>query len=304
MTDTIVSALSHIPADDRETWVKMGMAVKAELGDAGFDTWDFWSQSSANYDPKAAKSVWRSIRGAGVTIASLYHEAKLNGWAGNPEPIDPAVRAARQREAEARAAAEARAVEERHRKVAARAVEIIAACRPEPHPYLAAKGFGDLPGLVWERELGDCLLVVPMRVGPTIVNLQLIAADGTKRFLPGGRASGAEHVFNLHGPLDVLVEGYATGLSVRTAMLALKVRCRVLVTFSAGNLVKIARRLRPGLVIADNDGSGTGEKAAQATGWPYWMSPVVGEDANDAHRRMGLFQLSQSIGAALRAKAA
>ncbi|WP_244101400.1 PriCT-2 domain-containing protein, partial [Burkholderia ambifaria] len=34
------AALSHVPADDRDTWVQMGMAIKAEFGEAGFDFWD------------------------------------------------------------------------------------------------------------------------------------------------------------------------------------------------------------------------------------------------------------------------
>lgn len=301
MTAAIAAALAHVSAAERETWVRMGMAVKAELGDAGFVLWDAWSRTADNYNAAAAKSVWKSIRGAGVTIASLYREAKANGWSGTPEPVDPALQEARHREATLRAAADARKVEARHRRVADEAVAIITRCRPELHRYLAAKGFTEQTGLVWERGRDDHVLVVPMRVGSRIFNLQLIAADGTKRFLPGGRASAAEHVFDLHGPFEVLCEGYATGLSVRAALLALRVRCRVHVTFSAGNMLKIARGLRPGLVIADRDASGTGERAARAIGWPYWMSPVLGEDANDAHRRMGLFQLSQSIGAVLHA---
>lgn len=301
MTDRIAAALEHVSADDRETWVRMGMAVKAELGDAGFDLWNNWSQSAASYDPKAAKAVWKSIKPGGrVTIASLFHEAKAHGWVGERHEVDPATRAAQRREAAARAADDERKAAAARWRAAERATKIIAACRPGPHPYLAAKGFPDLPGLVWERELGDCLLVVPMRVGPTIVNVQLIATNGKKKYLPAGRASEAEHVFDAHGPLDVLVEGYATGLSVRAALAALRVRFRVHVTFSAGNMAKIARKLRPGLVIADNDQSGTGEKVAKGIGWPYWMSPVVGEDANDAHQRMGLFAFSQALGTLVR----
>lgn len=35
--EIIRKALSFIPADDRERWVCMGMAVKSEHGDAGFE---------------------------------------------------------------------------------------------------------------------------------------------------------------------------------------------------------------------------------------------------------------------------
>jgi putative DNA primase/helicase len=41
--DRIRETLSFIPADcDRDLWVRMGMAIKSELGEAGFDPWDAW----------------------------------------------------------------------------------------------------------------------------------------------------------------------------------------------------------------------------------------------------------------------
>ncbi|MGB0758029.1 MAG: PriCT-2 domain-containing protein, partial [Rubripirellula sp.] len=37
--------LQHVPGyDDRDTWVDVGMALKAELGDAGFPLWENWSK--------------------------------------------------------------------------------------------------------------------------------------------------------------------------------------------------------------------------------------------------------------------
>ena len=35
MSDTLTAALYSIPAEDRDTWVQMGMAIKSELGDGG-----------------------------------------------------------------------------------------------------------------------------------------------------------------------------------------------------------------------------------------------------------------------------
>ena len=71
-------ALNHIPAIDAGMWFRMGYAVKSELGDAGFPIWDRWSAAAKNYEPKAAASMWRSVkpRQGGITIASLYHEAR------------------------------------------------------------------------------------------------------------------------------------------------------------------------------------------------------------------------------------
>jgi putative DNA primase/helicase len=48
-------------------------------------------------------------------------------------------------------------------------------------------------------------------------------------------------------------------------------------------------------VFADHDKSETGEKSAQATGFPYCMSPVIGEDANDLHMRAGLMAVCQLL---------
>jgi putative DNA primase/helicase len=59
----------------------MGMAIKAELGDSGFDVWDIWSQQSDSYNAKSAQDVWKSINpNGGVTIATLFYEAKQHGW--------------------------------------------------------------------------------------------------------------------------------------------------------------------------------------------------------------------------------
>ena len=66
----------------------------------------------------------------------------------------------------------------------------------------------------------------------------------------------------------------------------------VVACFSAGNLERMATN---GSVIADNDESGTGLRVAQATGRPYWMSDVVGEDFNDFYRRVGVFRASQEL---------
>ena len=60
-------------------------------------------------------------------------------------------------------------------------------------------------------------------------------------------------------------------------------------------MVKVASALGGGFVVADNDESGTGERVAKQIGWSYWMSDQVGEDANDAHQRLGLFKFSQSL---------
>lgn len=161
------------------------------------------------------------------------------------------------------------------------------------HAYLEAKGFPDEQGSVLNIE-NKPVLLIPMRLGKSLCGVQQIWEDGTKKFLYGQRTTGATFAFDNKG-LNIVCEGYATALSVRAAMKQLKRRYTIHVCFSAGNMVRVAEGLESGLVIADNDKSGTGQQAAADIGWPVWMSDLEGEDCNDYHRRVGLFGLSQSL---------
>jgi putative DNA primase/helicase len=161
------------------------------------------------------------------------------------------------------------------------------------HPYLEKKGFPDEQGNVLWHE-GKPVLLIPMRVAGSLVGLQQIDEDGGKKFLYGQRSNGATFTFNNKG-MNIVCEGYATALSVRAAMTQIKRRYTIYVCFSAGNMKKIAQDLKSGLVVADNDHSGTGQQAAADIGWPYWISDSVGEDANDYHLRVGLFRFTQSL---------
>jgi putative DNA primase/helicase len=152
------------------------------------------------------------------------------------------------------------------------------------HPYLIAKGLPDQPGLV----LGD-ELIVPMHdcVTGELVGAQTIDATGRKLFLPGTRAKGAIHRLGRASECW-LVEGYATGLSVQRALQRLYRTAEVVVCFSASNLTHVAGLLNgPRYVVADHDASGTGQRAAEATGLP-WCMPEGEGDANDLQQARGV----------------
>lgn len=174
-----------------------------------------------------------------------------------------------------------------------RAVEMLNQSVTQSHPYLVKKGFPDEQGHVCFQG-GQPILLIPMRVGGSLVGVQQIDAEGTKRFLYGQRTAGAAFTFDNKG-VNIVCEGYATALSVRAALKQMKQRYRLHVCFSAGNMVRVAGGLERGIVIADHDLSGTGQQAAEEIGWPTWISDVAGEDANDYHQRAGLFSLSQSL---------
>jgi putative DNA primase/helicase len=191
------------------------------------------------------------------------------------------------------AAEAAREIARNNARAAERAEQMLAQCASRKHAYTTSKGFPDEVMNVLKTDSGP-LAVIPMRIGGKIVGAQTITEAGEKKFLPGQRSGGAEFIFANKGP-HVLCEGYATALSARAALKNLKRPYTLHVCFSAGNMKKIAADLPGGIVLADNDASGTGERIAREIGWPYWMSDRVGEDANDFHQRLGAFALAQGI---------
>ena len=191
-----------------------------------------------------------------------------------------------------------RDIREKQEQAAKKAAAILHNCQIGFHPYLEKKGFKEEQGNIWKHE-DELLLAIPMRVGHRLVGCQIISEDGTKKFLFGQRTSEAAFTFDNHGP-HILCEGYATALSIKAAMKALKRRYTLHVCFSAGNMKKVAATLQGGYVVADNDASRTGQNTAEQIGWPYWMPDTVGMDANDVHQRDGLFKFSQSLGKVIR----
>jgi len=79
--DRIKRDLSHIPCDERETWLRVGQALHHEFGadEEGFALWDSWSQSSYKYDEYDQRRVWESLGqvvGKPITIATVHALAK------------------------------------------------------------------------------------------------------------------------------------------------------------------------------------------------------------------------------------
>jgi len=163
---------------------------------------------------------------------------------------------------------------DRQMKAKKKAVFIVNNAVQSTHPYLKKKGFSK--GLVW-----NSLLVVPMRINGDLVGCQLITPEGDKKFLTGQVTKGASLIIDNKGR-DILVEGLATGLSVRQVLKEHNKRYTIHICFSASNMVEIAKGKNNPLVIADNDEVGV--KTAQKIG-QYWLSDTDGEDFNDAHQR-------------------
>ena len=288
--NSILSALNYIASDDRQVWLEIGMAIKSDLGDEGFAIWDRWSQSANSYSEKTSRIVWKSIKyGGRITIATLYKRAIEGGWKDDGKMPSPAQEEARKQRVEREAQVAEAETKRRHAAAAHYAESMLKTAVADSHQYLVEKGFAaeKLP------VLPDGRLFIPMRdmlnnriIGAQFIRLVDNAWD--KKFLTGQRSSGA--VYRLgRAPDAILCEGVATGLTILAAVRQMQVNLAVVVCFSAGNIVKVARNL-PGrnCCLADNDKSTTGERAAIATGLPWGMPDQVGEDCNDLHQRAGL----------------
>lgn len=86
--EAVEEALKYIVSDghtSRADWIKIGMAIKAGLGEAGRDLWHQWSaQDVARYTAKECDIQWNSFKhsrnGRSIGIGTLFDEARLSGW--------------------------------------------------------------------------------------------------------------------------------------------------------------------------------------------------------------------------------
>ena len=65
-------ALCFIPSDDRDTWLKVGMALSASFGESGRGLWDAWSRQSGKYTDAGQVKAWKSFKGASLTIGTIF----------------------------------------------------------------------------------------------------------------------------------------------------------------------------------------------------------------------------------------
>lgn len=85
------AALPLIPADERETWLQVGMALHKDVGGAlGFELWCAWSQSCPEkFDPQDQQRVWRSFTrkpmGEAIQLGTVFDLAYKHGFS-RPKP--------------------------------------------------------------------------------------------------------------------------------------------------------------------------------------------------------------------------
>ncbi|WP_081801502.1 PriCT-2 domain-containing protein [Herminiimonas sp. CN] len=241
-------ALAFVSPGDRDTWIRMGMALKAEFGDAARDTWLDWSSASEDFNAGSASSSWRSFKDGGkIGIGSLFSEAKAEGFVFDRADIvvSPEKLAADKKVREERAA----------KSESDRLARAVAAANRAQSQWRTAAVDGTSPYLERKqvnaescRFLPDGGLIVPMMRydfdKPVMVGKQAIAADGTKKYSGGMDKHGAAcrlGAVPVDGDVLLVVEGYATGLSVR---MAVQTRHPVFVAFDTVGLLPVAKILR------------------------------------------------------------
>jgi putative DNA primase/helicase len=264
----IREALGFVDSADRETWLRMGMAIKSEIGDTGFDLWEEWSQQADSFNAKDARDVWKSIRAGGkVTLGTLFHDAKANGWRddGAHQKLAPEDLAERRRVAAGRTAKEEAEVARERAETSKKAVAIlkIATEAKADHPYLARKGVSPASTLreidagaaaailgYAPKSAGDLLtgrlLVVPVKQGAAISTLELIDGDKRKAALAGRGSKVGGYWATERLPagdgacLTLLIgEGVATVLSASAAT-----GLPGVAALSSGNLQAVAEVMR------------------------------------------------------------
>ena len=223
-------------------------------------------------DKPGSRNGWAVCYGDAGSFG-IWKTGESHTWhVQSSKPQTPAERAALQQQI--KAVRQLRATEQTavHESARTRAARLWATARPatNSHPYLQRKS---IPA-IGIRQLREMLVIPARDTSGTLHTLQFISADGSKRFLTGGRITGC--YFSIGKPVDSLL--IAEGLATASTLYQATGRA-VAVCFSCGNMMPVARALRlkfPRLrltLCADNDlltpgnpGVTHAKAAAQAVG--------------------------------------
>jgi putative DNA primase/helicase len=287
--EDIINALKYISAENREIWLKIGMAIKSKLGEAGFDIWDNWSKEGSNYNQKNAETTWRSIDSSGgITVATLFHIAKENGYTPN-KPVKTShtlnyiSNTSKQdleldRVIKADAAAKKASIIWRNAKSSLEHEYIKLKCIEPLGVRFQYAEHTDCHQIFWATDndgkkvalKGLLLLLSLYDINGNLRGLQAIDEQGLKSFQIGIAKSGlftplcngekipADYTDDLY-----LAEGFATACTIRLAT-----NKPVIMAIDAGNIKHVSKAWRTRcpnakiIIAGDVDKSGTGQKAA------------------------------------------
>jgi putative DNA primase/helicase len=226
-------------------------------------------------DKSGSRNGWAVLHDGPAPFGAFgsWKTGESHTWrAASAKPPTPAERAEIQQRTQAMRQAHAQEREAVQAEARVKAQRLWSRAKPatNAHPYLKRKGVHAY-GI---RQLRDMLLIPARDANGTIHTVQFISADGTKRFLTGGRKAGCYFAIGRVLNSLLLAEGLATGSTLHQATGA-----AVAVCFDCGNLLAVARALRdkfPRLrlvICADNDAHSPGNpgltkarEAAKAVG--------------------------------------
>jgi Bifunctional DNA primase/polymerase, N-terminal/Primase C terminal 2 (PriCT-2) len=78
-------ALNFVPSDDRDIWLRVGIALSA-FADDGRELWDLWSRQSDKFCEKEQNKAWHSFKFAGLSLGTIFHFRSL--YRGRPPLYD------------------------------------------------------------------------------------------------------------------------------------------------------------------------------------------------------------------------
>jgi len=276
--------VAYIPADQpREEWAKILMAAKSEFGDSAREVMREWSATASSYSKTGFSSTWKSIRGTGgVTIATLIHEARQNGFKFAPISNEDknrlkAEQKRRQAERKRLEQEEAERIKEGHRMAKEKALKFIngLAFPANPnHPYFVNRGVSDLLGGFNTPLQFKESIIVPAYQFKTppkqhidlyewekifeVETLQFINPNRDKLFLKGSNKKGSFFPLRFSGHIVqiVICEGISTAITYGAIY---DRESEIIAAFDASNLKPVAKAFKARypmariIIAGDND---------------------------------------------------
>ena len=254
--ERIEAALRHVPANNRDLWLKILMALKSEYGEAGRDLAETWSKTDPSFNAQAFRDVWKGLKpDGGVNIGTLFHVAKQHGYRDDKPHVMPTAEQIERIE-------KARG----HQTAAKLAAVIWNKGKPvqvqDEHPYTLRKGVQAIPALgelqadelkalagyvvkSSGEPLSGRILMVRIKVQGKLASLEFIDESGRKSALKGGAKAGG------YAPLQATPEGKGEGLTmligegVASCMTAKQATGHpAFAALSSSNLLSVAKQLR------------------------------------------------------------
>lgn len=165
------------------------------------------------------------------------------------------------------------------------------------HPYLVRK---QVPPHTLRQDANGNLVIPVFDADGEIQSIQKINDKGDKLFHPGSPMASGRMMIGINMGRSILCEGYATGASIYDA-----IPDQVCITFSMGNMEKIAREMaaegRPCILAADTGTSAERmAKLGQELGFPV-VVPTTPTDFNDQAAADGIDSVAETFRQAMRA---